>query len=494
MSLVPPGSSPLVPGYRLDRYELLCPIAEGGMAQVWVARLRGKHGFEKLVAIKTILPKYASDPQFQRMFLDEARIASGIAHANVAQILDLGDEHGVLYLAMEWVDGDALTKLRRALDKAEEPFPMGVLLRIVADACGGLHAAHELRGKDGAPLGVVHRDVSPQNILISSRGVTKLIDFGIAKARDRTAADTNSGVLKGKVHYMAPEQAIGLPVDPRADIWAIGAILYHYLSGRPPFDGANHVATLHLLMQGKPPEPLPSTVPAAVRAIVERALSHSRELRYATAAEIQAAIETAMASSNLVTTTADVAAFTEKHLVQRAARRREAIDIALAAAEDRERVRAILKPETDDSHSGVSAGRIPSPASVPTAASLGLDSPVVPSRSRTVLVAAVGAVGVVVGIAATVALRSGGGVHSTESAGVVGSGAPVMPPAASPSSPSPSPLASDVASSSASPSTSASATIPAASPARPVSSTRAPPGPPRSTAPTKIPKVIANGF
>jgi serine/threonine-protein kinase len=295
---------------------------------------------------------------------------------------------------------------------------------------------------------------------------------------------------------MAPEQAMGLPVDRRADIWAIGAILYHYLSGKPPFEGANHIATLHLLMQGKPPAPLPSTIPPAVRAIVERALSHSREMRQVTAAEIQAAIETAMANSNLVTTTADVAAFTDKHLVQRAARRREAIDIALAAAEERERVREILKPEADDSHSGVSTGRIPSPASMPTAASLGLESPILPlpKRSRLALVAAVGAVGVVVGIVATVALRSGGDAHSTDTAAMAGSAAPAMPPAPSPPPPSPSPIASDVAGSSDSPSTSASATISAVSPVRPVTSTRVAPGSPRPTAPTKIPKVIANGF
>ncbi|MGH7281164.1 MAG: serine/threonine protein kinase, partial [Polyangiaceae bacterium] len=238
---------PLEPGSRLDRYELLCPIAHGGMALVWLARLVGKHGFEKLVAIKTILPEFAADTRFQQMFLDEARIASGIEHVNVAQILDLGEQHDILYIVMEWVDGDSLSKLHRAVERRGERIPLGILLRIVADACGGLHTAHDLTDKTGRALGVVHRDVSPQNILVSSKGNAKLIDFGIAKALVRLSGETNAGLLKGKIQYMAPEQAMGRPLDRRADVWAAGACLYYLLSGVPPFDGENQLATLHLL-------------------------------------------------------------------------------------------------------------------------------------------------------------------------------------------------------------------------------------------------------
>src|SRR5579883_3080329 len=155
----PHPESHLAPGYKLDRYELLCPIAEGGMASVWIARQRGKHGFEKHVAIKTILPKFAADMRFQQMFLDEARIASRIEHPNVAQIFDLGEEHDVLYLAMEYVDGDAISKLRRACKKKGVAIPHAIVLRMFADACAGLHEAHEL-SEDGRSLGVVHRDIS----------------------------------------------------------------------------------------------------------------------------------------------------------------------------------------------------------------------------------------------------------------------------------------------------------------------------------------------
>jgi serine/threonine-protein kinase len=346
-----PQSSPLIPGYRLDRYELLCPIAVGGMAEAWVARLQGKFGFEKLVAVKTILPEFAADPRFQRMFLDEARIASRIEHTNVAQTLDLGEERGVLYLVMEWVDGEALRKIHQVVEQKEESLPRGILLRIVADVCGGLHAAHELRGVDGSPLNVVHRDVSPQNILVSARGEAKLIDFGVAKARDRVAGDTNSGILKGKVLYMAPEQALGREVDRRADLWAVGALLYHLLTGRPPYDGPNPLATLHLLTSGAPPPPLPADVPEPIARVVLRALSHSVDARPATAAQMQAEIERAMVEVNVPTTIADVAGFIALHLAERAARRKQALELALGAALERVRIQPLLKlPRNDSIH------------------------------------------------------------------------------------------------------------------------------------------------
>jgi serine/threonine-protein kinase len=359
--------TPIAPGYRLDRYELLCPIAEGGMASVWIARLLGKHGFEKLVAIKTILPKFAGDEMFQRMFLDEARIASGIEHNNVAQVLDLGDERGVLYLVMEWVDGDSLLRLHRAVERKGLKIPYGVLLRILADACAGLHAAHELRGRDGQEQGVVHRDVSPQNILVAMKGVAKVIDFGIAKARDRVAGETSSGLLKGKVQYMAPEQALGGAVDRRADIWAIGVVLYHLVSGRLPFDAPNQLATLNLLSARRPPLPLPPGVPRSVRAIVQKALSFDPAGRYATALELQHALEQAMAEAGSATT-ADVAAFVAEHLADRAQTRRNTLDVALAEAAERSRVKAIRPDAADSGTADSGIGAAPPRSSVTTSA------------------------------------------------------------------------------------------------------------------------------
>ena len=355
MSLAPPQPSPLAPGYKLDRYELLCPIAEGGMASVWIARQTGKHGFQKLVAIKTILPKYAADPNFQQMFLDEVRIASHIEHANVTQILDVGEQHGVTYLVMEYVDGDALSKVHRAAREKAALIPPGMVLRVMADVCGGLHAAHELQDADGKPLGVVHRDVSPQNVLVSTKGVAKLIDFGIATARDRITDDTSAGQLKGKVRYMAPEQALGRVADRRADIWAVGAVLYHLLSGRAPFEGENEMKTLFLLTSGRPPVPMRGVFHPSIVAIVRRALSHSPDARFPTAAAMQEAIEDAIRQAGLVTTTTAVAQYLAQEVGGRAEKRKEAIALGVSAAEARERYADIMRSNTEKSHGGASA-------------------------------------------------------------------------------------------------------------------------------------------
>jgi len=324
--------SQLQPGYKLDRYELLTPLAYGGMASVWLARFGGRLGFERLVVVKMILPQYSQDPRFQQMFLDEARIASKIEHSNVARILDVGEHEGNYFIVMEWVDGDSLSKLNRAAEQQNRRVPTGIALRIAADAAAGLHAAHTLKDRDGTFLGVVHRDVSPQNLLIANTGATMLIDFGVAKARDRVSQETSAGQIKGKIRYMAPEQARGVNLDARADIWALGAILYELFAGAPPYDGANEVATLHKLTSGAPPPPLPPDVPAAVQAIIARSLAFDPDARYATALEMNLALESAMVEIGEATSMAMVANYTGHLLADRKAARKNAVDQALARA------------------------------------------------------------------------------------------------------------------------------------------------------------------
>src|SRR6185503_7485770 len=230
----------LSPGMVLGRYELLLPIAQGGMATVWAARQRGTRGFNKTVAIKTMLPTLSEDPQFEQMFLDEAALAAKIHHPNVAEILDLGEEEDVLYIVMEWVDGEALSTITKQAKKNNVTIQNHIALKVISQACLGLHAAHELKDEDTAEsLQLVHRDVSPQNILVTYDGIVKLVDFGVAKAMGRASGETSAGQLKGKVPYMSPEQAKGGTIDRRTDIFAMGIVLYKMTTGLHPFLGDN---------------------------------------------------------------------------------------------------------------------------------------------------------------------------------------------------------------------------------------------------------------
>lgn len=352
------GSTPppptLVPGQLLDRYELLCPVAQGGMAQVWVARLQGKLGFERLVAIKTMIAEHAHDDRFEKMFLDEANIIARIRHPNVAQILDLGHQGSVIFLVLEWIEGESAAALRRAVHGKGEKMPLNVVLRLVADACAGLHAAHELKNERGEPLNVVHRDVSPSNVLLSVSGEVKLIDFGVAKAVDRVAPETAAGVIKGKVAYMSPEQALGKAVDRRADIWSAGIMLYHLLAGRTPYEGDNQIQTLHQVVQGLPPEPIKG-IPPEVAEIAYTALSYAADGRYATADEMQRAVEAALVKCCGPTTQSDVAAYVNSKMAERIARRKRTIQRALEAAEQRKQLAHEFESAIEQSSSSMYA-------------------------------------------------------------------------------------------------------------------------------------------
>jgi len=323
------ASDNLRPGQRLGRYVLLSPVAQGGMARVWAARQVGIRGFQKLVAIKTISPALAADAEFERMFLDEARIAAAIHHPNVAEILDLGEVGSVLFLAMEWVDGVSLLTLLKARPRV--PLPDPIAARIIADACAGLHAAHELRGEHGEALGVVHRDVSPHNILVSQDGNVKVADFGVAKAMGLEHAPTVAGQLKGKVAYMSPEQAMGdVSVDRRSDIFSLGAVLYECVTGQRAWAGANDVARLQNLLAGNiiPPRQVRTDLPQDLENILAYCLAIDPARRFQTADQLRVALEQFLVSRKLVVSPTDVGAYVQslcgRELDDRRARIRQA--------------------------------------------------------------------------------------------------------------------------------------------------------------------------
>ena len=283
----------LSPGIVLGRYELLLPIAQGGMATVWAARQKGSRGLQKTVAIKTMLPALSDDPQFEQMFLDEASLASRIHHPNVAEILDVGEQDDVIYIVMEWVDGEALSVLTKTAKKNTVTFPQRIALRIVRQACGGLHAAHELRDENDQLIELVHRDVSPQNILVSYDGIVKMVDFGVAKALGRAGGETTAGQLKGKVPYMSPEQALGKKIDRRTDVFAMGIVLYRLTTGLHPFLGETDIVTMKNIISRPvlPPRMKSPSFPAELERVLLTCLKKDPNERYQTMLELDAAIE-----------------------------------------------------------------------------------------------------------------------------------------------------------------------------------------------------------
>jgi serine/threonine-protein kinase len=323
----------------LGRYELLYPLGSGGMGTVWMARGRSAREAEKFSVVKTLRDEHAEDPEFRDMFFDEARIASGIDSVNVARIFDLGDESGIPYLVMEVVDGESLQRIHRDVKKSGELVPPQISLRIIADACAGLHAAHELRGINGELRDVIHRDISPHNILVGMHGVTKIIDFGIAKARDRVSTKTKTGQVKGKLQYLAPEQAHGKSIDRRIDIWAIGSVLYLLLTGRAAYDGKHDAAILSAILFNESHTPLPDSVHPAVRAVVDKALERDPKKRFATADDMRVAIERALGKMGVSATTSDVAKYMDAHYRDDSDARSEDLRTAVEVTTQRPRPR-----------------------------------------------------------------------------------------------------------------------------------------------------------
>jgi eukaryotic-like serine/threonine-protein kinase len=279
----------------LDRYELHAEIASGGMATVHVGRLNGAAGIARTVAIKRLHPTFAKDPDFAAMFLDEARVTTRIRHPNVVPTLDVVSERGELFLVMEFVLGESLAGVLKRLRERGERMPPRVAAAIASGLLHGLHAAHETRAENGELLGLVHRDVSPQNVLLGADGMTRVLDFGVAKAAGGTHT-TREGEVKGKLAYMAQEQFLSADVDRRADVFAAAVVLWEALTSDRLFARDAPGPTINALLYEpiEPPSARTEGVPPSLDAVVLRGLERNPELRFATARDMAAAIEAAI--------------------------------------------------------------------------------------------------------------------------------------------------------------------------------------------------------
>jgi serine/threonine protein kinase len=290
----------LARGESVGKYEVLRKLAAGGMAELYLARVRGAAGFEKVVVLKRILPGVAEDPAFVQMFLDEARLAATLQHPNIADVYDVGEVDGQYFFTMEFVYGQDARTIRHEMARRNEPVPLAASLAIVHGAASALDYAHERRGTDGALLGLVHRDVSASNVMVSYDGAVKLLDFGIARVKTATHR-TQVGTLKGKVPYMSPEQCKGLPLDRRSDLFSLGVVLFELTVGRRPFRGdSDYVVMDQIVHQGAPrPSSLVSGYPAELEAIVMRLLEREPKARYTTADELVDDLDAFMQANGL---------------------------------------------------------------------------------------------------------------------------------------------------------------------------------------------------
>ncbi len=300
------GGQILSAGRMVGRYRLLSLVASGGMAQIWAAKPESG-GFSRTVALKVVRPEYATDEEYRRMLIDEAAAASAVHHPNVCEIFELGQHQDVVFIAMEWVPGDSIAGLIRQRTQYV-PFSYALAARVIADACAGLHAAHQAVGPEGEPMNIVHRDISPQNILLSSQGHVKVTDFGIAKARDQIHSRTRTGEIKGKFAYISPEQILGKGVDHRSDVYAMGCVLYVTTLGLRPFGRGTH-AVMSKIVQGdfKAPRQLVPTYPEKLERIVIKALSRKADDRYQSAEEMRLALEDWLAKAGKIITHTDIA-------------------------------------------------------------------------------------------------------------------------------------------------------------------------------------------
>jgi serine/threonine protein kinase len=306
------------------RFQILRKLATGGMAEIFLARQTGMEGLERLVVIKRILPHRARDAEFVTMFLDEARIVAGLNHPNVAQIYDLGKEEETFFLVMEYVRGPDLGKLLDTIyESGGRGLPLRIALPIIIGTCEALHYIHEKRDEAGMPLGIVHRDINPQNVVVSYEGAVKLIDFGIAKAKTKVY-ETRTGVIKGTYGYMAPEQLTRkAPIDRRSDVFALGVLLYESILGVHPFEASDEIALLGHIVRGdyKRPRAVRADFPEELERVILGCLTPRPEQRIPDARTVQEHLEEFMAANRLVVSMARLGDFVREVVPEPAEKR-----------------------------------------------------------------------------------------------------------------------------------------------------------------------------
>jgi serine/threonine protein kinase len=295
---------------HLGKYRIIRLLATGGMGEVFLARQEGPAGFSKPAVVKRILAHLAREPGFVQMFLDEARLAAMLSHPNIVQIFELGEVDGTWFIAMEYLHGRSLKAIRKQAQNQGRPVDPVQAARMMSNALAGLQYAHHALGQAGEPLNIVHRDMSPDNVMVGFNGVVKVLDFGIAKASSAITT-TRTGTVKGKYAYMAPEQVLSEPVDPRTDVYGVGVVLYELLAGTRPFVANVEAALINLILNAQVPplsEKAPH-VPPALSAIVMKALERNRADRWASAQEFSDALEGFIASCGQPNSGAATAAY-----------------------------------------------------------------------------------------------------------------------------------------------------------------------------------------
>ncbi len=364
-------TSELKSGSTLGRYELLTRLGRGGMASVWVAREKAHSGKQRLVAVKAMLPELARHSDFRAMFLEEGQIVRSIDHPNVVKVHEVSEDRGILYMAMEWVEGDSLrTVIKEA--KRRRAIPAEMAVKIIADTAAGLHAAHELRGWDGELRNIVHCDISPHNILVGLDGQAKLVDFGVANATVHSNIDAEDKI-KGKFGYMSPEQASAGKIDRRSDVFALGIVLFELTTGERLFRGEDPAQTLELVKNGRIPAPkeIYPNYPDGLAAVVKRALARNVNERFQTAAEFRDALERYLKDERIMISPAGVGQLVKRVLGSRIEQQRQALREALTVA-DGTVVQGLVPDQPaapDRSTSGVSNSRLGSPSEPPTSTS-----------------------------------------------------------------------------------------------------------------------------